>query len=246
MQAMIFAAGKGTRLRPLTDNIPKALVNVGGCTLLQRQIELLKGAGATLIVVNVHHLAPLIVSYLHENANFGANVVISDESDELLDTGGGLRKAAHLFTPDEPVLLHNVDILSNICLAELYQQAAASTATATLVVSERQTSRYLLFNDDMQLVGWTNVTTGDVRSPYRDIDPKQCRRYAFAGIHVVKQPLLQLMNAMPRKFGIIDFYLQVCASTVIKGTVIPGLRLLDVGKQSTLAAADDFIKSLNI
>ena len=245
MQAMIFAAGKGTRLKPLTDRLPKALVTVGGQPLLRRLIEKLKGAGAGRIVVNVHHLAPMIKDYLKANDNFGVDIRVSDETEELLDTGGGLRKAAALLLPDEPLLLHNVDILSNVDLRQLYETSAAEAADAVLVVSERQTTRYLLFDGDMRLVGWTNVTTGEVRSPFRDIAPSRCRRYAFAGIHVVKPSLTALMNGFPNKFGIMDFYLRTCATARIKGIAIPGLRILDVGKQATLAAADAFLDSMN-
>lgn len=244
MQAMIFAAGKGTRLRPLTDNVPKALVAVGGQPLLRRLIEKMKGAGAERIVVNVHHLAPMIKAYLKANANFGLDIRVSDETEELLDTGGGLRKAAALLMPGEPVLLHNVDILSNIDLRRLYDTAAADRADALLVVSSRPTTRYLLFDGDMRLAGWTNVTTGEVRSPYPGIDPKLCRRYAFAGIHVVKPQVTALMSTFPQMFGIMDFYIQTCRTACIKGVAVPNLRILDVGKQSSLAAAGAFLRSL--
>lgn len=239
LQAMIFAAGLGTRLKPITDTRPKALVEVGGKTLLERTVGNLKQAGAARIVINVHHFAQQIVDFARANNNFGTDIRISRETDRLLDTGGGIKKAAPLFCPDSPILIHNVDILSNINLREFY--AAGSNADATLLVSERHTKRYLLFADDMRLVGWTNTETGEVRSPYPALNPDLCRRYAFSGIHVFSPRLFPLMDTFPEKFGIIDFYLKVCAEANIRGCAKHGLRLLDVGKQDSLKEAEDFL-----
>lgn len=239
---MIFAAGMGTRLKPLTDTMPKALVPVGGQPLLKRVINNLMQAGAGNIVVNVHHFAQMIVDCLEQNHCFGANVRVSDESSKLLDTGGGIKKARHLFSPDENILIHNVDILSNVDLAQFYAQAMGNEAT--LLVSRRNTKRYLLFDDDMRLVGWTNIDTGEVRGPYPGLDPHSCNKLAFAGIHVLSPKLFPLMDAFPDKFGIIDFYLKVCHKVSIKGVCMPNLQLMDVGKLDTLAAADSFVKGL--
>ena len=238
-QAMIFAAGLGTRLKPLTDTMPKALVPVGGKPLIEHVVEKLKVAGAEKMVVNVHHFARQVVDYLQENGNFGVDISISDESAKLLDTGGGLKKAAPLFMPNAPVLIHNVDILSNVDLRWLYENGEA--ADATLLVSERKTKRYLLFNDDMRLVGWTNIETGEVKSPYKGLNVSSCKMYAFSGIHVFSPRLFPLMDNFPDKFGIIDFYLKVCGEAVIKGCLKPDLRLLDVGKLDTLAEAERFL-----
>ena len=239
MQAMIFAAGLGTRLQPLTDTMPKALVRVGGRPLIEHVVEKLKASGVDKIVVNVHHFASQVVDYLHENGNFGADISVSDESSMLLDTGGGLKKARKLFSPDAPILIHNVDILSNVDLRWLY--ASHDGNDATLLVSERKTKRYLLFNDDMRLVGWTNIETGEVKSPYKDLNVSSCKMYAFSGIHVFSPRLFPLMDNFPDKFGIIDFYLKVCGEAVIKGCLKPDLRLLDVGKLDTLAEAERFL-----
>lgn len=236
---MIFAAGLGTRLKPLTDTMPKALVPVGGKPLIERVAEKLKASGADRVVVNVHHFANKVMDYLQANANFGIDIRISDESAQLLDTGGGLRKAAPLFSSSDPILIHNVDILSNVDLAWLYGNG--KDADALLLVSERKTTRYLLFDDGMRLVGWTNIGTGEVKSPYRDLDVSRCRMLAFSGIHVFSPRLFPLMSGFPDKFGIIDFYLQVCDKALIKGCAKPDLRLLDVGKLDTLAEAERFL-----
>lgn len=240
-QAMIFAAGLGTRLKPITDTTPKALVRVGGRPLIEHVICRLKEAGIERIVVNVHHFASQVVDYLRLNDNFGMDILISDESDMLLDTGGGIKKAAPLFYPDSPVLIHNVDILSNVDLAVFY--AGHADNDATLLVSERKTKRYLLFDDGMRLVGWTNIETGEVKTPYSGLDVKACRMYAFSGIHVFSPRLFPLMDSFPDKFGIIDFYLKVCSKANVRGVVKPDLRLLDVGKLDTLAEAERFISA---
>lgn len=164
-QAMIFAAGLGTRLKPLTDKMPKALVPVGGVTLLEHVITRLKAAGYVRIVVNVHHFASQIVDFLAANDNFGVDIRISDESEQLLETGGGVRKAIPLFADDEPVLIHNVDILDNVDY-NWFARQHLSDEDAVLLVSRRATSRYLIFDNAMRLMGWTNTTTGEIKSPY--------------------------------------------------------------------------------
>ena len=236
-QAMIFAAGLGTRLRPLTDTMPKALVRVGGEPLLHRVIMNLKSAGFERIVVNVHHFAEQIIDYLKTNDNFGLDIRISDESDALLDTGGGIRKAAPLFDPSSPILIHNVDILHNVDLATFYESAISHDAT--LMVSERQTSRYLIFNDDMRLRAWINIKTGEVKpQPFQSTEGL---RAAFSGLHVFSPRLFPLMAEWPDKFGIIDFYLDACQKADIRGILNTNLRLLDVGKLDSLSEAEKII-----
>lgn len=259
MQAMIFAAGMGTRLKPLTDTMPKALVRVGGEPLIRRVIENLAGAGVERIVVNVHHFAAQIIDYLKENDNFGLDIRISDETQCLLETGGGIKKAAPLFDASSPILIHNVDILSNVDLRAFYGMAkekerekgkgkreksnglAGTAVDALLLVSWRKTKRYLLFDDTMRLVGWTNVETGEVRSPYPNLNPKDCRMYAFAGIHAIAPRLVRAMDACPDRFGIMDFYLDACAAHNIRGVVKDDLQLMDIGKLDTLAQAEEFL-----
>ena len=246
-QAMIFAAGLGTRLRPLTDSIPKALVPVGGKPLLWHVLMRLKAAGFERLVVNVHHFASQIVDYLRENDNFGLDVRISDESGRLLETGGGIRKALPFFDSTAPVLIHNVDILSNVDLSAFYDSVDDSgiiSPDALLLVSQRQTKRYLLFDDSSRLVGWTNIETKEIKSPYPHLDVKQQKMFAFSGIHLVAPSLFPLLADGPERFPIMDFYLQHCAQVNIMAKFQPDLRLLDVGKVDTLADAEKFLSMM--
>ena len=242
-QAMIFAAGLGTRLKPLTDTMPKALVPVGGQPLLWHVIMKLKAAGFERIVVNVHHFAQQIIDYLQANRNFGLDIRISDERSRLLETGGGIKKALPLFDQQSPILIHNVDILSNLDLAgDLL--SSECPPDALLVVSRRQTKRYLLFDDEQLLDGWTNVETGEVKSPYPGLDPSGLRQLAFSGIHVIWPMVFSLFQEMPERFSIIDFYLKFCHQYAFIGHEQKDLRLLDVGKLDTLEQAETFIKQL--
>ena len=239
---MIFAAGLGTRLKPLTDTMPKALVRVGGQPLIWHVIMKLKAAGYERIVVNVHHFAQQIIDYLQANDNFGLDIRISDETSGLLETGGGIKKAMPLFDPSEPILIHNVDILSNL---EFNSLSMVAPPDALLVVSQRNTKRYLLFDDEMILDGWTNIETGEVRSPYPALDPTDLKRLAFSGVHMIWPRLFPLFQDMPERFGIIDFYLKYCHQCAFLGYEKKDLRLMDVGKLDTLDQAESFASSLN-
>lgn len=240
---MLFAAGLGTRLRPLTDYMPKALVPVGGRPLLDITSSKLREAGTTEMVINVHHFANQIVDYVSTH-EMGMDVRISDESEQLLDTGGGLKKALSMFSSDDhsPILIHNVDILSNADLAAFYE--SNQDVDVALMVSSRQTQRYLLFDDNMRMVGWTNIATGEIRSPFGSIDVSKCHKYAFSGIHVVNPSIAKLMEEWPEKFPIMDFYIKNCAQMTIRGVHNSNLRLLDVGKQDTLTAAEEFLQTI--
>lgn len=245
MKAMVFAAGLGTRLRPLTDSLPKALVPVCGEPLLYHTLSKLVAAGYTEVVVNVHHFPNLIRDYLSTH-DFGVPVRISDESAQLLETGGGIRHARPLLLPcEEPFLVHNVDIVSNLDLAWFRAQTPPD-ALATLLVSERQTRRYLLFDDGMRLVGWTDTATGEVRSPYPGLDPARCHRYAFAGIHNISPAIFGAFDVlgMPERFPIMDFYLEACALYRIQGVVAQDLTVVDVGKLDTLPEAERICRTL--
>ena len=156
MKALIFAAGLGTRLKPLTDTMPKALVKVGGKPMLEHVILHLKEQGFCDIIINIHYLGEQIIDFLKANHNFGINICISDERSEVLETGGGILKAADFLEDDEPFLVHNSDILTNIDLRGLYQQHIENKADATLLVGQRDTSRYLIFNHEDTLCGWIN------------------------------------------------------------------------------------------
>lgn len=246
-QAMIFAAGLGTRLKPLTDTMPKALVRIGGEPLIKHVILRLKEAGFQRIVVNVHHFAQQIIDYLEENEHFGLDIRISDETEQLLETGGGIKKARDLFDPHSPVLIHNVDILSNVDLTAFYDHACSSGAEATLLVSERQTKRYLLFDDKYRLVGWTNKETGEVKSPHNWVkdDLQSLQMLAFSGIHVFSPALFPMMDQWPDRFPIIDFYLNTCATHPLSGYVADNLRMIDVGKLDSLQQAEEFLLDKN-
>lgn len=232
---MIFAAGLGTRLRPLTDTRPKALVEIGGRTLLDITISRLREAGCGRIVVNVHHFAQMIADHIARHYA-GEDILISDESDLLLDTGGGLRHALPLFESTEPILIHNVDILHNADLRQFHRQATEkSSNTAALLVSPRQTTRYLLFDTAMRLTGWTNTATGETRGfgP-----PDHSLRYAFSGIHIVSPAIAKLLDQYATDhgdvFGITPFYIEMASYACFRGIIAPSLRLLDVGKIETI------------
>ncbi|MDR1699547.1 MAG: NTP transferase domain-containing protein, partial [Prevotellaceae bacterium] len=184
MKAMIFAAGLGTRLKPLTDNKPKALVEIAGKPLLEHVINKLTAAGFNEIIINVHHFADQIIDFVKQKNNFGVRLEISDERQMLLDTGGGVQKAAWFFDDGKPFLLHNVDILSDINLQTLYANHLETGAEATLAVNSRVTSRYLFFDRTMRMRGWTNETTGEIKPPGTEID-KTWEKLAFSGIHVI-------------------------------------------------------------
>lgn len=245
MKAMIFAAGLGTRLKPITDTMPKALVPVGGEPLLHHVICKLRDAGYTELVVNVHHFASQIREYLSAH-DFGVSIAISDESAQLLETGGGIAHAAPLLLPSEdPILIHNVDILSNLDLA-WFRSSVRPSALSTLLVSERETSRYLLFGEDMRLMGWTNVTTGEVRSPFPAEALADCRKLAFSGIHNVSPAIFPAFEeaGFTGRFPIMDFYIQQCARYPIYGVLAPSLQLVDVGKLDSLSQAEALFRTL--
>lgn len=241
MKAMIFAAGLGTRLRPLTDDRPKALVEVEGKTLLQHTINNLQGFGFNDFVINVHHFAGKIEEFLEASGNLGANIALSKEEGELLDTGGGIKFARPLLEGGGRFLIHNVDILSNLDIPAMCESCPAD-ALSYLLVSERNTTRYFLFDDDARLCGWTNLTTGEVKSPFGKINPNKFNRFAFAGVHCVSDRIFAQMETWPAKFSIVDFYLQAAKENPIYAYVQTGLELIDVGKIETLGLAADFVR----
>lgn len=244
---MILAAGLGTRLKPLTDTMPKALVPVCGTPLLDINIRRLQQQGYDRFVVNIHHFAQQIRDYVALQ-DYAPQVLFSDETGQLLETGGGLKKAQQLFRDDEPILIHNVDILDNVDY-EHFSRQHLPDEDAVLLVSRRNTQRYLLFDNAMHLMGWTNVATGEVKSPYEYVrrtglsqHGEPLNMFAFSGIHSFSPRLFALMDRFPDRFSIIDFYLSVCHRSHIVGLVKDDLRLLDVGKLDTLEQAEQFLR----
>lgn len=241
MNALIVAAGLGTRLKPFTDTMPKALVPVAGRPMLEHRIVSLRDAGVSQIVVNVHHFAEQIIDFV-ANHDFGIEVLISDERSQLLDTGGAVRRALPLFAdPEAPLLIHNVDIFSNADLAAFCEAHTAAGADASLLVSERPSSRQLLFHPDGRLVGWFNRSTGQIKSPFEEIRAGQieeCVQRAFAGIHILSPTLNDDIAQWPDVFSIIDYYLAAAATFDIRGIQAPpSFRLVDAGKPDSLPLA---------
>ena len=248
-QAMILAAGLGTRLKPLTDTMPKALVPVNGTPLLDLNIRRLMKQGYDRFVVNIHHFAQQIVDYVRQQ-DYAPLVHFSDETEQLLETGGGLKKAQNLFRDDEPILIHNVDILDNVDY-EWFARQHQPDEDAVLLVSQRKTKRYLLFDNAMHLMGWKNIETGEIKSPYEYVrrtglsqHGESLNMFAFSGIHSFSPRLFSLMDRFPDRFPIIDFYLSVCHRSPIVGLVKQDLQLMDVGKIETLDQAEKFIQSI--
>jgi len=234
MKAMIFAAGLGTRLSNETSDKPKALVDVGGKPLLQRAIEKLKSEGITEIVVNVHHFSELVISFIKEN-DFGIPIHISDETEKLLDTGGGLKKAAHYFVGDEPILIYNVDILSNLNLQDLVKSHRQSKALVTVAVRIRETQRYYKFDSEMILVGWLNKKTGETKISIPE-KYENATAMAYSGFHIIQPEIFSLMPET-NKFSVTDFYLELAKTHLIKGFVDDSDLWMDVGKPEQLEEA---------
>ena len=240
MKAMIFAAGLGTRLKPFTDHMPKALVPVAGKPMLEHVINKLKSAGVDEILINVHHFAQQIIDFLKEKDNFGIKIWISDETEELLETGGGIKKAAPFF--NEPFLVHNADILSNVDLKSMYDYHLTNGNDATLLVSSRKTVRYLLLDDTNRLRGWVNKETLQTKPEGFIYQPEVQKEYAFGGIHIISPTLFKYMgDQWTGKFSIMDFYLQTCKEAQLGGYIKEDLQLIDIGKPEMLAKAEEFI-----
>jgi len=247
---MILAAGLGTRLRPLTDATPKALIDVGGVCMLERVARRLIDAGADRLIVNVHHHAEQIERFIADRDGFGVEVAVSREAEAPLETGGGLLHAAPLIRRDAPFFLHNVDIITGVALTEVYaahQEAAAAAAPsgvagggvlATLAVHERETRRFLLF-DDRGLCGWENLPAGGRPGARVDARPAHgpVRPLAFAGIHVIEPALLDLLTERGA-FTIITAYVRLAgAGHIIQGHDVTGRTWLEIGDPDRLERA---------
>jgi len=237
MRAMIFAAGLGTRLRPLTDDRPKAMVELRGMPLLEITIRRLRYFGYRQIIINVHHYSKMIVDFLAQKKNFGIEITVSDETSMVLETGGGLQKAQWFFD-DEPFLVHNVDILTNLNYHELLKFHTNNNAIATLATRQRETSRYLLFDNNNVLAGWKNIKTGEVKMSKGQ--ETQTHPLAFSGIHVI-DPKLFVHFTSSGKFSIIDTYLHVAKTENIVGFDHTKGIWLDVGKPEALKKGDEVL-----
>ncbi len=236
-EAMVFAAGLGTRLYPLTQNKPKALVEVAGKTLLEHTLLKLKNEGASRIVINVHHFADLVVQYLEAHDYFGLPIYISNEKEQLLDTGGGLQKAAPLFSGKHPILIHNIDIISSLPLQSVLSYHQEKEALATLCVRARKTSRHLLFDQENCLCGWENNITGEQRISRAE---KEVKRLAFSGIHIINPALFKLIDEKG-VFSIIDLYLRLAQHHKLRGFIDETPTWMDLGKLDQLAWAEKLL-----
>jgi len=238
MKAMIFAAGLGTRLKPLTDNKPKALVEINGKTLLELAIQKLVNQGFNDIIINVHHFSEMIKEFLLAKNNFNLNIQISDETDQLLDTGGGLKHASWFFDDGKPFLVYNVDIFTSLDLQKLYHQHISSKALATLAVRNRKTSRYFLFDNNLRLHGWENISSGEKKLI---TDQKEnLKRLAFSGIQVLNPEIFKWIN-QTGKFSIVDVYLNLLSNHLIMGFDHSDTTWLDVGRPENIALAEKII-----
>jgi len=233
LKALIFAAGLGTRLKPITDTIPKALVPVMGKPLLEHIILKLKKEGFDEIIVNVHHFPDQIIDFIQSNDAFGIRIAISDERDELLDTGGGISNTAWFFDDNQPFLVHNVDIISNANLKKLYDMHVHAGKLATLLVSERNTFRHLLFDEQNCLQGWINEKTGETK-PAGLTAYAAFKKLAFSGIQVLNPEVFHLMKDFGRRFPVMDFYLSFAGTGQIAGYTPSDLKMIDIGKTDVL------------
>lgn len=263
---MILAAGLGTRLRPLTDDKPKALVEVAGRPLLEWQILRLYSYGFPDIVINVHHFGDkveeAVKEFLQREEHSSLKIQFSEEFDLLRDTGGGIRHASDLLSDGEPFLVHNVDILSDMDIEEFYSASCSkmqedSDIIACVSVSGRYSDRRLLFDEEMRLKGWENIKTCQVKSPFEDIaalDGKEdahsiiegmgLRPFAFGGVHVLSPKALELMQGYGEKFPIVDFYLENASSFKVLGEYQEDSTIIDVGRLENLPKAEEFMKSM--
>lgn len=246
MNALIFAAGLGTRLRPYTNDCPKALVEVGGVPMIERVILKLKDTGIKKIIVNVHHFAEKIVGFLQSKDNFGLDIAISDETGRLLETGGGILKAEPLLD-DEPFIVHNADILTDFPIEKMIERHLKLSADVTLLADTRKTSRYLFFDDEKKMKGWGNITDNKFL-PEGFVPDKNVTPLAFGGVHILNPSVFEPLGSFAAernltKFSIIPFYADVCNQLVITGyTPDEGYRWIDIGKPESLVEANRLFK----
>jgi len=239
MKAMILAAGLGTRLKPWTDGHPKALAVVNGKSLLQRNILYLQQAGITDVIVNVHHFAGQITRAIDEHNGWGSRITISDETDAVLETGGGLKKAAWFFNDEDDFVLMNVDVLTDLPLQQMIATHVQNRPLATLAVTNRKTSRYFLFDEDNTLCGWRNIKTGEQKITR---ESSLFIEKAFSGIHVINQLLFTRMHQQG-KFSMVDAYLSLAKENTIKGFDHSNTKFIDVGKPESITQAEGMFEN---
>jgi NDP-sugar pyrophosphorylase family protein len=238
MRAMIFAAGLGTRLYPYTADRPKALVEVAGKTLLERAIEKVSKSGYEEIVINIHHFGQQIIDFLQSKNNFGLSIRISDEREELLDTGGGIKKAAEFLTSEKnPFLVYNVDVLTSLDLSDFLDYHIKKGGLATLSVRKRETSRYFLFDANMLLSGWRNVSSGDEKIVHQLAG---LENFAFSGIHIIQPEIFDLISETG-KFSMVDLYLRLAQEHNIFGFHDTSDIWMDLGKPEQLKEAEKLL-----
>lgn len=243
MKAIIFSAGLGTRLKPLTDNIPKALVEVGGKTLLEHAIFHLKFYNVTDIVVNVHHFAEKVKEQAKVlGKKYDINIEISDESERLLETGGGLKKAKNYFINEDDFIAYNVDIISNLNIRSLIEFHKKQQPLVSLVVRGRKTTRYFLFNEKMELCGWKNMQTNEIIIRCKNV--RKFYTLAFSGIQIINTKLLSLLDKWEDVFSITDVYIKLCEYYKIYGFIDNSSIWMDVGTIEKLNLANQLIKNL--
>lgn len=237
MKALIFAAGKGTRLKPFTDHHPKALAKVNGISLLERNIKYLQSYGINDFVINVHHFGNQIIEFLKDNQNFGSHIQISDEKDQLLETGGGLVFARKFLDFEEDFLILNADILTDLNITEFVKYHQEKKDFATLAVSDRKSSRKLLFNPEMVLRGWVNIDTGEQRLAEFN---KGFKPLAFSGIHCINPAIFSKIKRTG-KFSIMEEYLDLMHTEKIHGFEHQA-KLIDVGRPESVLEAEKHFK----
>jgi N-acetyl-alpha-D-muramate 1-phosphate uridylyltransferase len=240
MKAMIFAAGLGTRLKPHTDHLPKALVPVAGKPMIEHVILRLKTFGINDIIVNVHHFAEQVIDFIQSKNDFGIHVEISDETGLLLDTGGGLKKADWFFDDGVPFILHNVDVLSNINLDAMMAFHNAHQSIATLAVSERESSRYFLFDREMRLCGWENILKNE--RIVNIIPGYELARMAFSGIHII-DPLIFNYMIEEGRFSLVNMYLRLLKEHPVYGFTHNANQWIDMGRPSDVERAETLIRN---
>ena len=241
MKAMLLAAGLGTRLKPLTDSMPKALVPLRGVTLLERAMRYLQRHGVEEVVLNVHHFADQVEAFLRERDGFGIPYSLSDERDQLLDTGGGVKRAAPFFQGGEPFIVYNVDVLTDLDLGELYRAHVRSGCLATLAVRRRQTSRCFLFDASLRLAGWRNRNTGQTRWCGDELPAAE--ELAFSGIQVLDPGIF---HYFPEEsvFSLVELYLRAGRGGAVCGYTHDDSLWMDAGKADDLARVEALLQQM--